>query len=213
MTTIQKWFGALVAMMVAVVIGYKWLDRPIALFAHQHIARHAGFNELTHIPDPALPVAIIIFVAAGLWVMSGWTLPKPATAAVLCAMSAMIAEVTKSILKYAFGRTWPETWLGDNPSLIRDGMNGFNFFHGGPDYASFPSGHLAVTAAVVSVLWIVYPRWRAIYALALLAVALGLIGANYHFLSDVIAGAFVGASTGWMVTVLWQRRDAINLDG
>jgi hypothetical protein len=50
-------------------------------------------------------VAIIIFVAAGLWVMSGWTLPKPATAAIICAMSAMIAEVTKSILKYAFGRT------------------------------------------------------------------------------------------------------------
>jgi membrane-associated phospholipid phosphatase len=38
------------------------------------------------------------------------------------------------------------------------------------------------------------------------AVAIGLIGATYHFLSDFIAGAFVGVSTGWMTTTLWQTR-------
>ena len=35
--------------------------------------------------------------------------------------------------------------------------------------------------------------------LAVLAVAIGLIGANYHFVSDVIAGGFVGISSGWML--------------
>jgi membrane-associated phospholipid phosphatase len=40
--------------------------------------------------------------------------------------------------------------------------------------------------------------------LVFLAVAIGLIGANYHFLSDIIAGAFVGVSTGWMATALWK---------
>lgn len=42
-----------------------------------------------------------------------------------------------------------------------------------------------------------------------LAIAISLIGANYHFLSDIIAGAFVGVSTGWMATALWQTRNPV----
>ena len=48
---------------------------------------------------------------------------------------------------------------------------------------------------------------RTLYMLAGLAVAIGLIGANFHFLSDVIAGAFVGISSGWMVTSLWKAHE------
>jgi hypothetical protein len=40
-----------------------------------------------------------------------------------------------------FGRTWPESWLGDNPSWIRDDVFGFFPFHGGRGWESFPSGH------------------------------------------------------------------------
>ncbi len=206
MTAILKWLIGLAATAVAVVIAYVWLDRAIALFAHRGAAQPEVLGGLTHIPDPLLPLAIVIFVAAGLIVMSGRVLPKLYATMLLCAMSAMIAEVTKSILKFVFGRTWPETWVRDNPSFIHDGVYGFHFFHSGDAYASFPSGHLSVTAAVVSVLWIAYPRWRALYALVILAVTVGLVGANYHFLSDVIAGGFVGVSTGWMTTALWQAR-------
>ena len=74
-------------------------------------------------------------------------------------------------------------------------------------YAAFPSGHTAVTCAVISVLWIYCPKWRWLYALAVLGVAIGLIGANYHFVSDVIAGGFVGISSGWMLTSLWKAHE------
>ena len=33
----------------------------------------------------------------------------------------------------------------------------------------------------------------------------GLVGADFHFLGDVIAGAFLGVSTGWLTVVLWER--------
>lgn len=101
---------------------------------------------------------------------------------------------------------WPETWVANNPSFIQDDAYGFNLFHGGQGFASFPSGHTAATCALISVLWILYPRLRPHYALAVLAVAIGLISANYHFLSDVIAGGFVGTSTGWMTIALWRAR-------
>jgi hypothetical protein len=50
---------------------------------------------------------------------------------VTCSISLVVAEVAKNQLKYDFGRTWPETWVNNNPSLIGNGAYGFNFFHGG----------------------------------------------------------------------------------
>jgi membrane-associated phospholipid phosphatase len=129
-------------------------------------------------------------------------------------ISLALGAMAKAELKFAFGRTWPETWTRNNPSLIRDHVYGFFPFHGGPGYASFPSGHTTVVCAVMTVFWICYPRFRPLYALAMAAVAIGLVGANFHFLSDVIAGAFLGVSVGWISVALWEsgtrwvRKDA-----
>ena len=37
-------------------------------------------------------------------------------------------------------------------------------------------------------------------------VGIGLIGADYHFLSDIIAGGFLGWLTGWTAVQLWNWR-------
>ena len=162
---------------------------------------------LTYAPDPMVPLAVTVFVVLGLMNLSGRALSRLENCALLCSLSLIVAELTKIQLKLVFGRTWPDTFRDNNPSFLRDGVYGFNFFHGGHGYASFPSGHTAVTCAVISVLWIYYPAWRPLWALAVLAVAIGLIGANYHFLSDVIAGGFVGVSCGWMLTSLWKAHE------
>jgi membrane-associated phospholipid phosphatase len=41
---------------------------------------------------------------------------------------------------------------------------------------------------------------RPIYVACVAAVAIGLIGANYHFLSDILGGIFVGVSVGYITT-------------
>lgn len=205
MSAFQRWLGALVLVVLAVAVSYAWLDRPIATWVHGHLA-HQGqriFAPLTHIPDPLIPAAVITFVIFGLWLMAGRRLSKPITVVFACSLGVAMTEVTKNLLKWVFSRPWPETWTQSNLSYIHDGAYGFYWFHGG-DYASFPSGHMAATLAVVSVLWLSYPRLRLLYAVVVLAVAAGLVGANFHFLSDVIAGGFVGASIGWMVTLLFD---------
>jgi membrane-associated phospholipid phosphatase len=208
MTAIQKWLAGFAAATLACVIAYQWIDRPLSLFADGRLIRHRTYSDLTHIPDPFMPAAVIAFVLIGLCVLSvaARRMRKIEVTALLCSISAIVADATKSLLKFAFGRTWPDTWIENNPSFIRDGVYGFNFFHGGRGYMSFPSGHMALTSAVLAVLWLAYPKFRALYALVALAVAVGLIGANYHFLSDIVAGSFVGVSTGWMVTAMWQVR-------
>ena len=56
----------------------------------------------------------------------------------------------------------------------------------------------------MSVLWQCYRRWRALYALAVALVVIGLIGSDFHFLSDIVAGGFIGASTGWLAVLMWE---------
>jgi membrane-associated phospholipid phosphatase len=207
MTALRQWAFSLAGTVLACVVSYQWLDRPIAAALNRSVARPDSFAPLTHLPDPFVPLAIVTFVALGIRSLSGRLLSRIQRCALLCSISLIVAEATKAQLKFAFGRTWPDTWINNNASFIHDGVYGFNFFHGGPEYASFPSGHMAVTCAVISVLWIYFRETRVICALAALAVAIGLIGANYHFLSDVIAGAFVGISSGWMVTSLWKAHE------
>jgi membrane-associated phospholipid phosphatase len=204
MNAMQKLSIGFLLTVFAVAVSYAWLDRPIALFGHAQLARYGLFEKLTHIPEIITPLVLLAFAAIGLHALRGRPLPRLQTVAVLAAASLAVADAVKDQLKFAFGRTWPETWVRNNPSFIHDGVYGFNPFHGGPGFASFPSGHTTAICAVMSVLWICYPRFRLLYAVAIATVAVGLIGADFHFLGDVIAGGFLGVSTGWLTVVLWE---------
>jgi membrane-associated phospholipid phosphatase len=204
MNGIRKWSIWFVLTSLAVVASYAWLDRPIATLAHDQLQRFDLFARLTYIPEVITPLVIIAFAAIALRALGGRPLSKLQTVAVLAAASLAIGAAVKDQLKFAFGRTWPETWVRNNPSFIRDGVYGFDPFHGGPGFAAFPSGHTAAICAVMSVLWICYPRFRALYAICIAAVAVGLIGANFHFVGDVIAGGFLGVSVGWLTVAIWE---------
>jgi membrane-associated phospholipid phosphatase len=199
-----KWMAAFALTALAVGISYQWLDRPIAYFAHANFHNEPLFVQLTLLPEWFAPLAVLIFIVLGLRALTGRPLSRPEAVVLLCALSLVIASAIKNQLKIVFGRTWPETWVRDNPSLIRDGVYGFHPFHGGAGYESFPSGHTTAVLAVMSVLWICYPKLRVLYGIVIVAIVIGLIGADFHFLSDCIAGAFLGASTGWIVVVLWE---------
>jgi membrane-associated phospholipid phosphatase len=94
--------------------------------------------------------------------------------------------VVKSLLKCLFGRTNTREWL------LHPESYGFHWFQGYWLNAGFPSGHMAVFTTLAVSLWRFYPRCRVIYSIYLLTMAVALIATNYHFISDVIAGAYVG---------------------
>jgi membrane-associated phospholipid phosphatase len=201
---LRKWLACLILTAASALVSYEWIDRSIAFFVHDRIGQNKIFIWLQRIPEIFPPLAAVAFLAVGLLVINKARISKFQTVMLLCSISLVVADAIKDQLKFVFGRTWPETWVGNNLSLIRDGVYGFHPFHGGVGFTSFPSGHAAAICAVMSVLWIYYPRFRLLYALCVATVVLGLMGANYHFLSDIIVGAFIGASTGWIAAAIWQ---------
>jgi membrane-associated phospholipid phosphatase len=203
MPQLQKWAISFALTTVAVLVSYFLLDQPIAFFSHNYLAPAAPiFIKLTQIPEFLIAAAMLALLALAFWRLAGMPILRPHLIILLCSVSLVVAEAFKSQLKNVFGRTWPETWINGNPSLIQDGVYGFNFFHGGVGYSSFPSGHTTAICAVASVLWICYPKSRALCGIAIAAVVIGLIGADHHFLSDIVAGGFLGATTGWCAVLL-----------
>lgn len=208
MLQLRRWFLALVATACAVAVCWAWIDRPLAVWIHAHRLFEFGrsaFRPITHVPDPLIPLGAVAFVVLGLGAMAGRRLTKFTSLLVVCCFSVITTETVKNGLKWIFGRPWPDSWRGNEPSFIRNGDYQFHWFNGGDLYSSFPSGHMAAAMAVLSVLWIYYPRLRPGCVAIALFVALGLVGSNFHFLGDVLAGAFLGASIGWMTVSLFDQ--------
>jgi membrane-associated phospholipid phosphatase len=206
MRTFFIWLACLLVTSIIITVAYLLFDRPIALFAHVwfHRQHPRVVAPLIQISDPLVPLAVTVFLILGLLAFLGRSFSKHEAAAFVCSISIIVTESIKNGLKLIFGRTWPETWIENNPSFIHDGVYGFNFLHGGTAYQSFPSGHMAAACAAVSVLWIWYPRLKWLWVIIGVTVGAALVGTNFHFLSDVISGAFVGISIGWMTMAIWK---------
>ena len=185
------------ALIAAVVLAYFFADRQMAAALKPYTGGVKLFPQMTHIVDLLPPFAIICgAVIAGRALLRGsLTAMEIALLRLCCAI--LIALAAKDFLKGAFGRTWPETWVCNNPSYFGNPSTyGFFPFHGGQGYASFPSGHTTAITAFAGSLWFLWPRLRWLGILLTLCVVIGLLGADYHWLSDIIAGGTLGATTG-----------------
>lgn len=198
------WLGSLLAIAVFTPICVLWLDKPIALFVHDTFERQLSSGAVNS-PLLSIPLlSALVFVVCGLSAVLGRQFSMLETAILLCDVSTLAAETIKNELKFAFGRTWPESWGPGIRSFIHDHVYGFHFFQSGESFESFPSGHAAVVAAIMSVLWILFPKLRRLCLACIAAADIGLVALNLHFLSDVIAGSFVGVSTGLFTAAVWR---------
>ena len=67
-----------------------------------------------------------------------------------------------------------------------------------PDQVSFPSGHTMTAFAVAVPLLLFYPTLAVGLLFCALSIAMSRILLGMHFLSDVIAGALIGAGLGYL---------------
>jgi membrane-associated phospholipid phosphatase len=199
-TTRKAALGATLACLVLVPLCVIFLDRAIATFSHDVLARPRWSVALTHLADIPAPAATIGLVLAGAAYLAGWQ-PGPRGILLLRAcILTLAALMLKDVLKFGFGRTWPDTWVDNNPSWIRNHVFGFFPFHGGRGYASFPSGHTVAVTTPCAALWWLRPLRPLLVALPLLVVT-GLLVSDFHWLGDCVAGAFLAVAMGSLARV------------
>jgi membrane-associated phospholipid phosphatase len=75
-----------------------------------------------------------------------------------------------------------------------------------PDYASMPSGHATTAFAAAVALGAIWPRARPLLWLYAVVIALSRVVISAHYVSDVVAGAFLGAFTALLVRNYFAAR-------
>src|SRR5206468_4170994 len=178
---------------VAVLVCYFWIDRPVAFFVYRHhINTIQVFRWFTY-PPPEVQnwsaLVLTILVVRRAW---GPFVRWQKVLLVAC-LSLIVADDFRISLSDVFGRYWPETWTHDNPSLIGTGTYGFHPFQRGDDVGSFLSGHAARIFGFATVWLIAMPTSRGAATLIRAPMLVSLVAMNYHFVSDVIAGSVLGA--------------------
>lgn len=188
--TVLRVFAGLAAALLLTMFSYFYLDVPVAVFFHHLAMSDAMLRKYTsHIPDLLFPIAVMITVCC--WTALLVWAPKGIHGAharflQLCGVSVPLAYAAKCVLQHIFGRVDPRVWI------YHHWLAGFHWFHDGAGFASFPSGHMTVFAALAAVLWRHYPRYRIVYGIGAVALGVALVATDYHFVSDVVSGAYLG---------------------
>lgn len=195
----RRWLLWLAATAIAVMLSVSYVDRPLAIFAQDWF----GPLQTDRVEGSSFIGMLVLGVVATVLVRRAmrYRFERLDLIFLLTGTSLLVGDATKRSLKVVFGRTWPKF---SHPSFLHDGVYGFNPFHVGYGYGSFPSGHMTAICALVSVLWICLPRLRPLYAACAVLLGFILVAGDYHFLSDVIAGSFLGTSVGLIVVSIWN---------
>ena len=150
--------------------------------------------------------------------------PKLATAGAAALQAAAVQAVIVTALKWLTDRAgpfpdgdpargrWSRGLLHDSNDPKAFNFNPFDIAGG----LRWPSGHTASNVALAAALAGFYADepWVAIvgYPLAL-AIGIGMIEGDYHWLSDIVAGALMGQAIGWTIGRQFRARYEEALQG
>lgn len=186
-TTDGKLFLSLAAVILFSVVGYCWIDIPVAVFCKGMDPRMGTLFEWISTWGES---TWYLVSALGLFFYFRQFRPRPlyANRALFVFASVAVSGLATLLLKSIFGRFRPILYF-------TEGLYGFNFFHPSEDMNAFPSGHAATALSLAVSLSRLFPKYRVPLLLLGLTVAASRTITTAHFLSDTLAGAWVGVVT------------------
>jgi membrane-associated phospholipid phosphatase len=162
-----------------------FIDRPVEVYVAAHKHYRLLYQAMASPSLLSLPFAIVYLSAFAIAAPFAWP-PGPRARALLALSLAILgATAAKDELKWLFGRPWPNSW-------VNYGTYAFHPFTDSFLYGGFPSGHTAYISAPMCLLCWLAPQYRALWIAVMAMVMIGLVGAGYHFVGDVIAGFLTG---------------------
>jgi membrane-associated phospholipid phosphatase len=192
---LRIWFSAFIVCGAAAAVSFAEIDVPVVhhlwRFGH-HLSRlSTAFGAAVILTMEA--VVVLSMIVARL--MRGHISRFAETLALACAASICAYGINDQVLKSFFGVEAPA-------EVMQGARHTFNLAMGLAD-GSFPSGHMVLAGAFAGVFMRLYrASIRPLSALLLLVAALLIVG-DWHFVSDVIVGGFLGVSAGILAAEAW----------
>jgi membrane-associated phospholipid phosphatase len=189
------WLLSLLICTLAVALVFVYLDVPIAhrvyglLGSAESLGKGFASAVLLGIEAAVALALICIRITRGHLSRFG------EATALACLTSICAYAINDSILKLFFGVP--------NPAAVLHGTrHAFDFLTGSSN-SSFPSGHMVLAGAFAGVFMRLYRTSILPLSVLLLIAAVLLIAGDWHFVSDVIAGTFLGVSAGLLAGEVW----------
>lgn len=195
---VQIWCISLIAASIAALASIHWLDIPIATWCFRHFR---GLQPLGNHLGSTLLVAgesLVALTLAVYRIVMG-RLPGLAKITIIaCATSLSVFALNEVVLKILFGMASP------SDVVVQNAPHAFHFFQGSWQ-SSFPSGHMALATGFVATFVGQDRRLTVLLGAGAVLAAVLLVAGGWHFLSDIIAGAFMGTTAGIVTAALWRR--------
>lgn len=102
-----------------------------------------------------------------------------------------------NIFRFLAGRYRPEMWFAQ-------GAYGFEFLQIKSTALSFPSGHTTTAFALAMVLIIFWRKYWPFFVFLATLIAASRVIITAHFLSDVVAGAYLGSFSVLFIKRFWE---------
>jgi membrane-associated phospholipid phosphatase len=199
-SVIRIWFVSLVACAAMVALIFVRVDVPTALYfwntGHLRSPMNSVFGSSVILLAES---AVVLFVVLARLV-KGRISVFGETLAIACVVSMCAYAVNDHILKEIFGVPSPTDVVGGARHSV-------NLWKGSLS-SSFPSGHMVLAGAFAGVFMRLHKTTIRILLTLLLIAAVCLLVGDWHFLSDIIAGAFVGMSAGLLAGEGWAAHSA-----
>jgi membrane-associated phospholipid phosphatase len=190
------WLFCLVLCCLAGLIAFIHFDVAIARLVYPLLRQWVGVLAAGLGSAILLGLEAAAFVCLGLArIIRGHISPFGKAVALACVSSLCAYAVNSSVLKIAFGVVPPSDVLEGAPHAFHFLQGSFN--------SSFPSGHMVLAGAFAGVFMRLYPRTVWLLSALMLCAAVLLVLGDWHFVSDVIAGSFLGLSAGLLAGELW----------
>lgn len=190
------WLLSLLICSLVVVVAFAYLDVPIArqvygaLGSREKLAK--GLTSAVLLSAEAAVALTLIVIR----ITRGRLSPLGEAAALACLTSICAYSINDSALKYCCGVPSPV-------AVIHGARHAFYLLNGSSN-TSFPSGHMVLSGAFAGVFMRLYRRSILPLSVLLFMGAVLLILGDWHFLSDVIAGTFIGVSAGLLAGEVWS---------
>ncbi len=181
----------LLALLLLIVVLYNYFDLEIANYFHNHKTLYPVFAKITKLGLSQyylIPSILIYFIYRKRdEIISKYAL--------LVFGSVAISGITADIIKVIVARYRPRLYFSEH-------LYGFDWFHFGHLYASFPSGHSATAFSAFVAFGYMAPKWRYLFYFIAFLIAFSRVVVGAHYPSDALAGSILGAVT----TVLLYKR-------
>ena len=192
---VRVWLLSFVACAALTALCFAKIDVPVAHHVWR-VGRH--LSSLNSAFGATVILTLESAVALGLVVARlarGHISRFGETLAIACLASICAYGINDSVLKPFFGIPSPAEVMQGTRHAVNIAM-GFR-------YSSFPSGHMVLAGAFAGVFMRLYrASIKPLSGLLLLAAVLLVVG-DWHFISDVIAGTFLGVTAGTLAGEGW----------